>query len=133
MAAAARSTAGFEYERSAPRAPSRDVFGVARTDEFRPLTPYLLGRNIVAGAEVVDLRPELAEYFNVAGGVLVVDVAPGTPAAISGILPGDVITRVDQVGVRSVEDLRFGVSQAGETLPITLIRRETSIQVLLRR
>jgi hypothetical protein len=35
--------------------------------------------------------------------------------------------------VRTVEDLRFGVSQAGATLPITLVRRGTEIQVLLRR
>ena len=87
----------------------------------------------MAGAEVVDLKPELAEYFEVAGGVLVVSVAPGTPASIAGIIPGDVITRLDQVSVRSIEDLRFGVSQAGQTLPIALIRRGTSIQVLLRR
>jgi len=133
MAAAARSTAGFDYERSAPRPPASSGIGRAPADEYRPLTPYFLGRNRVAGAEVVDLRPELAEYFKVDGGVLVVDVTPGTPAAMSGILPGDVITRIDQVGVRSVEDFRFGVSRAGETLPITLIRRETSVQVLLRR
>ena len=101
--------------------------------EFRPLTPYLLGRNRVAGAEVIDLKPELAQYFGVGRGVLVVDVASGTPASMAGIVPGDVITRIDQVGVRSVEDLRFGVSMAGDTLPISLIRQGTSVQVLLRR
>jgi S1-C subfamily serine protease len=87
----------------------------------------------VAGAEVVDLRPELGAYFGVETGVLVVDVAPGTPAAIAGLLPGDVVTRIDRVGVRTVEDLRFGVAQAGDTLPLTLIRRGSSLQVLLRR
>ncbi len=134
MAEAARVTAGFEYSRMAPRVSSGGApAALTRTEEFRPLTPYLLGRNRVAGAELVDLRPELAEYFKVEGGVLVVDVAPGTPAAIAGIVPGDVITRLDQVGVRSVEDLRFGVSRAGETLPVSLIRQGVSIQVLLRR
>jgi S1-C subfamily serine protease len=113
--------------RGTPRAEETD-------DEFRPLTPYLLGRNRVAGAEVIDLRPELAAYFQgVEGGVLVVDVAPQTPAAIAGIIPGDVITHLHQVTVRTVEDLRFGVSQAGATLPITLVRRGTDLQVLLRR
>ena len=72
----------------------------------------------------------VADFSN---GVLVVDVAPRTPAAIAGIVPGDVITRMDLVAVRSVEDLRFGVSQAGATLPLTLIRQGDSIQVLLRR
>jgi len=135
MADAARQTAGFEYSvLEASRGPSPTPVVADRPEEFRPLTPYLLGRNRVAGAEIIDLRPELAAYFRgVESGVLVIDVAPRTPASISGIQPGDVITRMDRVAVRSVEDLRFGVSQANDTLPITLIRRGASIQVLLRR
>lgn len=134
MARAARRTAGFDYiaEPPDPTAPAA-VRAVEEATEFRPLTPYLLGRNRVAGAEVIDLKPELAQYFGVGRGVLVVDVATGTPASMAGIVPGDVITRIDQVGVRSVEDLRFGVSMAGDTLPISLIRQGASVQVLLRR
>ena len=60
-------------------------------------------------------------------------VTPGTPAAIAGLVPGDVITRMDQVGVRSVEDLRYGVSVSGDTLPLTLIREGESRQILLRK
>ena len=133
MADAARTNAGFQYSLGAPRDATEPTTVPPRSEGYRPLTPYLLGRNRVAGAAVIDLRPELAEYFRTERGVLVVDVARGTPASISGIVPGDVITRLDQVAVRSVEDLRFGISQAGETLPITLIRRGTVIQVLLRR
>jgi S1-C subfamily serine protease len=48
-------------------------------------------------------------------------------------VPGDVVTRIDQVGVRTVEDFRFGVAQADDTLPVTLIRRGSTLQVLLRR
>ena len=133
MAQAARQTAGFDYlrETRVPQAPNtvRDVTGAG---EFRPLTPYLLGRNRVAGAEVIDLKPELAQYFGVGRGVLVVDVAAGTPASMAGIIPGDVITRIDQVAVQSVEDLRFGVSMANGTLPISLVRQGTSVQLLLR-
>jgi membrane-associated protease RseP (regulator of RpoE activity) len=105
----------------------------AEPTTFRPLTPYLLGSNRVAGAQVIDLRAELAQYFAVEGGVLVVDVAPGTPAAIAGLTPGDVIVRLDQVAVQSVEDLRLGVSRAGETLPMSLVRRGSTVEVLLRR
>lgn len=135
MAEAARATAGLEYTERRPGASGRATPERVRGNdtEFSPLTPYLLGRNRVAGAEVIDLRPELARYFEVDGGVLVVDVAPGTPASLSGIVPGDVITRLDRVLVRSVEDLRFGVSMAGATLPVTLIREGSSVQVLLRR
>lgn len=139
MADAARQTAGFDYRWPAPPSPTATVPEPEATSwgagaSFRPLTPYMLGRNRVAGAEVIDLRPELAAYFEgVESGVLVVDVAPQTPAAISGLVPGDVITRMDQVVVRSVEDLRFGVSRAGEVLPLTLVRRGDPIQLLLRR
>jgi hypothetical protein len=137
MADAARATAGFEYSvLDAPGASGRSAPRVVedRPDEFRPLTPYLLGRNRVAGAEVIDMPAELAAYFQgVENGVLVVDVAPRTPASLSGIQPGDVITRMDRVSVRSVEDLRFGISQANDTLPLTLIRRGSTVQVLLRR
>jgi hypothetical protein len=133
MSEAARVTAGFEYglpvlptgrgpEIDAPEAPP-----------FRPLTPYLLGSNRVAGAQVIDLRPELAQYFDVEGGVLIVDVSPGTPAAMAGLVPGDVITRLDQLAIRSVEDLRFGVSRSGAALPLRLVRQGSTLEVLLSR
>lgn len=133
MAEAARTTAGFQYGIAPEAGTSARSDRAVVSGEFRPLTPYLLGRNRVAGAEVTDLRPELAEYFGVSRGVLVVDVAPGTPAEMAGIVPGDVITRIDQVGVGTVEDLRFGISVAGDSLPLTLIRKGASRQVLLRR
>ena len=138
MAEAARETAGLSY--AGPGAPvavvgsePMPVTPPEPTTEFRPLTPYLLGRNRVAGAQVVDLQPELAQYFEVDGGVLVVDVAEGTPAGMAGIIPGDVIVRIDRVAIRSVDDLRFGVSMAGDTLPVTVIRKGETAQVLLRR
>ena len=133
MADAARATAGFEYSLAALRSDTEPTRVGSRTTEYRPLTPYLLGRDWVAGAEVINLRPELSQYFQVEYGVLIIGVAPRTPAAIAGIVPGDVITRIDQVAVHSVGELRFGISQAGETLPLTLIRQGTSVQVLLRR
>ena len=141
MAESARQSAGLAYEvDGAAPAPSAPRVGTVAgrvprpeaREEFRPLTPYILGRNRVAGAEVVEVRPELAEYFQVDGGVLVVDVAERTPAATAGIVPGDVIVRIDQVGVSSVEELRFGVSMAGDSLPVTLVRKGRSVQVLLR-
>lgn len=125
MAEAARATAAVEY--FAGRTPG------APEATFRPLTPYLLGSNRVAGAEVVDLRPGLSEYFGVDTGVLVVDVAPGTPAAIAGIQPGDVIMNLDRVGIRTVDELRTGISRAGDALPVTLVRQGARIEVLLRR
>lgn len=100
---------------------------------FGPLTPYALGQNRAAGAEIVELQPELADYFEVDGGVLVVDVLPGTPAAIAGLHPGDVITHLDRVTVRSLQELRTGLSRTGPATPITVVRRGNAIQLLLRR
>jgi membrane-associated protease RseP (regulator of RpoE activity) len=101
--------------------------------EFRPLAPYLLGQNRAVGAEMIDLRSELAAYFQVDGGVLVTDVPNKTPAAAAGIKPGDVITRIDHVAVRSVQGLRLALSRAEATIPLTLVRQGTTMTVLLRR
>ncbi len=100
---------------------------------FRPLDPYLLGQNRAAGAEVVDLRPELAEYFGVEGGVLVVDVPEGTPAALAGIQPGDVVTRVGPTAVLSIQELRRGLSASSSQIPVTVVRKGRVIQLLLPR
>ena len=99
----------------------------------RPLAPYVLGQNRAAGAEVVDLRPELAAYFQVSGGVLIVDVPEGTPAAMAGLQPGDVVIRVDGRDVRSIPDLREGLSRAAPQIPLTVVRKGREVQVLLRR
>ncbi len=100
---------------------------------YRPLAPYLLGQNRVAGAEVVDLRPELAEYFQVEGGILVVNVPDRTPASSAGIQPGDVLIRMDGAPLRSIDDLRRGLVRAADDLPVTLVRKGRTIQVLLKR
>ncbi|GMV06968.1 MAG: hypothetical protein AMXMBFR53_32430 [Gemmatimonadota bacterium] len=100
---------------------------------LRPLAPYVLGQNRAAGAQVVDLRPELAAYFQVEGGVLVVDVPPGTLAHSAGMEPGDVLTRVDGTPVRSIADLRRALATPVPEQTVTLVRKGRTIQVLLRR
>jgi membrane-associated protease RseP (regulator of RpoE activity) len=100
---------------------------------FRPLDPYLLGQNRAAGAEVVDLRPELAEYFEVEGGVLVVDVPEGTPAALAGIQPGDVLTHIGRAPVLSIQELRQGLAVTSSQIPVTVVRKGRTLQLLLLR
>ncbi|NJD19646.1 MAG: PDZ domain-containing protein [Gemmatimonadetes bacterium] len=110
--------------------------GEQRADvlEFRPTVPYVLGENRAAGAEVVELRPELAGYFGVERGVLVVDVTAGTPAARAGLAPGDVLTHVGGSQIGSVADLRRGLlSRGGDELALTLIRKGRTIQLALKR
>jgi C-terminal processing protease CtpA/Prc len=84
--------------------------------ETRRLPFFLeLGRRAVAGAELQELNPELARYFRVDDGVLVVDVARNTPAARAGLQGGDVIVRAAGRAVTSVADLRraFGEQPDG--------------------
>ena len=100
---------------------------------FSPLAPYLLGQNRVAGAEVVDLEPELAAYFGVGGGVLVVSVPPGTPASAAGLRPGDVVTQAATFDIESVEDLRLALSRAESPVRLTVIRERQPLEILLRR
>lgn len=100
---------------------------------YSPLTPYVLGRNRVAGAEVIDLQPEMSGYFETETGVLVIEVAPGTPAALAGLLPGDVITHLGSVRVHSIDDLRIGVARAGSALDMGIVRRGEAVRVTLRR
>ena len=114
------------FPRLPPEAPQPEA------SVFRPLTFYALGENRAAGAEVVELRPELGEYFKVDGGVLVVDVAPGTPAHRAGIQPGDVLTELNGAALRSVADLRRGLSHTAPEFRVRLIRKGQPIQVVLR-
>jgi predicted metalloprotease with PDZ domain len=58
--------------------------------------PYFLevGTRSVAGAELSELNEGLSRYFDVNAGLLVLRVAPETPAARAGLEPGDVIVSV---------------------------------------
>jgi S1-C subfamily serine protease len=91
----------------------------------------VLGRNRIAGAEVIDVRPELAGYFEVTGGVLLVDVPAGTLAAAAGLRPGDVIVELADQGVESVRDLRMQLAQPGDALEMWIIRHGDRVRLVL--
>lgn len=105
----------------------------AEPTTLRPLSPYVLGQNRAAGAEVVELRPELATYFQVDGGVLVVDVPPRTPAHDAGIQPGDVVTHVDGAAVHDIGSLRRGLVAGADPITLTVVRKGSVIRVRLPR
>lgn len=59
-------------------------------------------------------KPESAlPHIKNGQGVFLTAVAPGTPAAVAGLRPGDVIAQVGARAVRSPEDLSFTLSEAG--------------------
>lgn len=93
-----------------------------------------MGRRAVAGAEFAELNPELAEYFRGAReGVLVLRVAPETPAARAGLESGDVVVRANGEPVRTTAALRRAITRAerGE-VRLDVVRRGAQREVRLR-
>ena len=83
------------------------------------------GMRGVAGAELTALEPELAAYFdNVRRGLLVLRIAPGTPAARAGLVPGDVVVEANGASLASVTELRRILSVPdGQEVRLEVIRK----------
>lgn len=86
----------------------------------------LSGRTPFAGAEVANLNPALVQELG-AGleadeGVVVLDVAPGSPADRVGIAPRDVITGLDDREIASVEGLQRAIRNTRPPWRIALRR-----------
>ena len=76
----------------------------------------MTGRHPVAGAEIVNLSPAVIEEFAFRGpdsGVLIVEIAHGSPAARHGFQPGDLLHSIDGREPSSTADAE-AVLQAGE-------------------
>lgn len=94
--------------------------------------PFDFGRRAVAGAELAELEPAVAAYFQVDDGVLVLRVAPGTPAARAGLEPGDVIVRAAGKPVRSIGELRRRLREdVNEHSELEIVRKGKSRTVRL--
>lgn len=91
------------------------------------------GRNdLVAGAEMVRVTPELGEPFGVERGLLVLSVAANSPAARSGLRGGDVIVRVNGDEVVLPVALRRAVDRAEENVvELEVVRRKRKQAVRL--
>ena len=65
------------------------------------------------GVVVQELTPELAQQFgvNVEAGVVIREVADGSPAAEAGLRPGLVIREIDSKPIQSLEDFREAVAE----------------------
>lgn len=71
--------------------------------------------------------PERAmALLNKRQGVLLTSVAPGTPAALAGLRPGDVVARVSESDIKGIEDFSLLLREAGggSTLNFTVLRAE---------
>jgi serine protease Do len=76
------------------------------------------------GVVIQEITPEIAETIGVKEGVLVAQIAPGSPAEKAGLKVGDIIVAVDGEKVREVRDLQFKIMKTppGTEVTLTIIR-----------
>lgn len=101
--------------------------------DFRPLSLYAAGQNMVAGARLTELNPALAEYFEVESGVLVTEVLEDTPAADAPLVAGDVIVAVGDAPVADLSDLRAALVRGSGESSLTVVRKGRRVRVTLPR
>jgi serine protease Do len=84
------------------------------------------------GVGVEPINAENSKQFNIekgVTGVVVMRVEPDSPAAEEGLRPGDVIVRANGHDVRTVEDLKSGISalKSGETARLVVQRGKVKV------
>ena len=88
---------------------------------------------VIAGATIVRTNADLRETFGVKSGVLVLDVARGSPAYNSGLKGGDVIVSVGRIAVTSPVAIQHAIERAdGTELPLRIIRKKKEQPLTLR-
>ena len=101
-----------------PDAPSSPRSPTPAAQPMLPALPALRGVSwssndlSIAGAVMTSITSDLEELTGVDEGILVLRVAPGTPAATSGLRGGDVIIRINDDDCESVRDLQVAVQRA---------------------
>lgn len=90
----------------------------------------------VAGATMTTITDDLEDLTGVDEGILVLRVAPGTPAASSGLRGGDVIVRINDANAETVRDLQQAVHRAssrGERrVPLVVTRKQRERSITLQ-
>ena len=97
------------------------------------LTAVSAGRRALAGAEFSEVNPELGSYFGTDRGLLVLRVAPGTPAARAGLIAGDVVVRADGEQVGTLPALRAALHRAkNDELRLEILRERRRQELRLQ-
>ncbi len=88
------------------------------------------------GLSVKELTPQMVKRFNLAvdKGVIIADVANGSPADDAGLRPGDVILEIDKNHLTDLKDYTAAVSQGkpGSTMLFLVKRGENTIYAAVR-
>ncbi|GEO82991.1 trypsin-like peptidase domain-containing protein [Pararhodospirillum oryzae] len=88
------------------------------------------------GVVIQSVDPSIADTLGLqrAAGVIVAEVAPGSPGARAGLQPGDVILAVNGESSDTAEILRrqIGLSQVGGTVTLSVLRAGRTLQLAAR-
>lgn len=88
------------------------------------------------GLSVQEINPQIARRFNLSvdKGVIISDVADGSPAADAGLRPGDIILEMDKNSIADLNQYAQAVSKAkpGSTMLILVKRADTTVYAALR-
>ena len=88
---------------------------------------------VIAGATIVRTNADLRETFGVKSGVLVLDVARGSPAYASGLKGGDIIVSVGRGAVTSPLSVQRAIESAeASELTLRIIRKKKQQSLVLR-
>jgi S1-C subfamily serine protease len=110
---------------NAPEAPraERSVFVVGSA----------VNQMVIAGATIVRPNADLRETFGVKRGVLVLDVARGTPAYASGLKGGDIILSAGRFTATTPSSIQRAMQSADErSVQLRIIRKQKPQTVVLR-
>jgi serine protease Do len=105
------------------------------TNMVRPIMSALIKNGRVSrgwlGVGIQDLDTELQQAFGSAKGVLVSEVQPGSPADKSGLMRGDIVTKVDTTTVDTSGRLRNLVAshEAGTHIKVEFVRAGKALTV----
>ena len=102
-------------------------------DEFdgRPveIPQYRAPMHIGAGMQEVEIDAQLQADLNLAGsqGILVTEVTQDSPAAAAGLQTGDIIVRIDEITVPTVEEAQSGIVELPFRVerPVEVVRGKT--------
>ena len=110
-------------------------------NETKPIVEDLMKNGYVNGRPIIgisgrNVSEQDSKNYNLPVGVYVAEVSPYSSAERAGIKYGDVITKINDVSVKTIEELNLEKEnfKAGDTVSITFIREgvEKTVQLLLQ-
>jgi len=73
-------------------------------------------------------EPILSTFYELPDGVMIIDVMQGLGAEKAGLLPNDIITKINNVQILSALDFEKANLSPGDTVSVTVLRGEQELQ-----